>query len=283
MTDNVNHPGHYCQGGVECIDALVAATTDLTGMDAVCTANAIKYLWRWKRKNGVEDLRKAQWYISRLIAYNSCLRDPTTGGNQMRSDSIGKSIQGPDGRACHRQNLQDGTDEKTAFQESHIDTGRSVRLSDSGGISTERGEIMTAKEYLSRIRRQNQIVKQVEKELAAVKADIVSLKAASLAEKVSGSRHADLADSYIRLEKYFDKVNAEWDVLIDMREEAKTMIRALPDEHQQAVLYARYINCDRWETIAFDMHYSWRGIFGLHGEALKAFERVHRSALLKGV
>lgn len=86
---------------------------------------------------------------------------------------------------------------------------------------------MTAKEYLSRIRRQNQIVKQVEKELAAVKADIVSLKAASLAEKVSGSRHADLADSYIRLEKYFDKVNAEWDVLIDMREEAKTMIRAL--------------------------------------------------------
>ena len=65
--DNVNHPQHYTQGGVECIDALAAATSGLTGIEAVCTANAIKYLWRWKWKNGVEDLRKAKWYIDRLI------------------------------------------------------------------------------------------------------------------------------------------------------------------------------------------------------------------------
>lgn len=67
MTDNVNHPSHYCQGKVECIDALEAATTGLQGIEAVCTANAIKYLWRWKHKNGVTDLYKAQWYIDRLI------------------------------------------------------------------------------------------------------------------------------------------------------------------------------------------------------------------------
>lgn len=58
MTDNVNHPKHYTQGGVECIDALAAATINLKGIDAVCTANAIKYLWRWDQKNGVEDLKK---------------------------------------------------------------------------------------------------------------------------------------------------------------------------------------------------------------------------------
>jgi hypothetical protein len=67
MSDPVNHPQHYTQGGIECIDALDAATTGLIGIDAVCTANAIKYLWRWKFKNGVEDLKKAQWYINRLI------------------------------------------------------------------------------------------------------------------------------------------------------------------------------------------------------------------------
>lgn len=39
------------------------------GLDAVCTANAIKYLWRWKGKNGVEDLKKARWYIDRLIKH----------------------------------------------------------------------------------------------------------------------------------------------------------------------------------------------------------------------
>lgn len=65
--DAVNHPDHYTQGGVECIDALKAATTGLEGIEAVCTANAIKYLWRWKQKNGTEDLRKAVWYIDRLI------------------------------------------------------------------------------------------------------------------------------------------------------------------------------------------------------------------------
>lgn len=66
--DAVNHPAHYTAGGIECIDALEAATAGLTGIEAVCTANAIKYLWRWKHKNGTEDLRKAIWYIERLIA-----------------------------------------------------------------------------------------------------------------------------------------------------------------------------------------------------------------------
>jgi hypothetical protein len=66
-SDPVN-PSHYKQGEIECIDALAAATADLKGIDAVCTANAIKYLWRWKQKGGMEDLRKARWYIDKLIA-----------------------------------------------------------------------------------------------------------------------------------------------------------------------------------------------------------------------
>ena len=64
--DAVNHPQHYTRGGVECIDALEAATVGLEGIEAVCTANAIKYLWRWKHKNGIEDIDKAIWYLKRL-------------------------------------------------------------------------------------------------------------------------------------------------------------------------------------------------------------------------
>jgi len=66
--DRVNHPAHYTQGGVECIDALAAATISLKGVEAICTANAIKYLWRWKQKNGSEDLKKARWYIDYLLS-----------------------------------------------------------------------------------------------------------------------------------------------------------------------------------------------------------------------
>lgn len=64
--EQVNHPARYNKGDIECIDAIKAATCNLTGIDAVCTANAIKYLWRWKEKNGLEDLEKAMWYIRRL-------------------------------------------------------------------------------------------------------------------------------------------------------------------------------------------------------------------------
>lgn len=67
MIDNVNHPSHYTQGGIECIDALKAATVGKTGIEAVCVANVIKYLFRYENKNGLEDVRKAQWYINRLI------------------------------------------------------------------------------------------------------------------------------------------------------------------------------------------------------------------------
>ena len=65
--DMVNHPSHYTQGGIECIDTLKAATVSKTGIEAVCTANAIKYLWRYEEKNGIEDVKKARWYIDRLI------------------------------------------------------------------------------------------------------------------------------------------------------------------------------------------------------------------------
>lgn len=66
--DNVNSPDHYKQAGIECIDAITAAVSDKTGIEAVCVANVIKYLWRYELKNGVEDIKKARWYIDRLIS-----------------------------------------------------------------------------------------------------------------------------------------------------------------------------------------------------------------------
>jgi hypothetical protein len=65
--DAVNHPAHYTQGGIECIDAIKSAVTNLTGIKAVCTANAIKYIWRWHDKGGTEDIKKAIWYLNRLL------------------------------------------------------------------------------------------------------------------------------------------------------------------------------------------------------------------------
>jgi hypothetical protein len=68
---DVDHPPHYTAGKIECIEAIEAATTGLEGLEAVCTANVIKYVWRWKRKNGVQDLAKARWYLDYLISKTS--------------------------------------------------------------------------------------------------------------------------------------------------------------------------------------------------------------------
>lgn len=61
--DNVNHPSHYNQGNIECIEVLI----DLGIAKDFCLGNALKYLWRHKQKNGLEDLKKAQWYLNKLI------------------------------------------------------------------------------------------------------------------------------------------------------------------------------------------------------------------------
>ena len=84
LEDNVNHPAHYqSANGIETIDMIEACTEDLFGMEAVCTGNVVKYISRWSKKNGLEDLKKAQWYLNKLIdivekRYNSkltCIND----------------------------------------------------------------------------------------------------------------------------------------------------------------------------------------------------------------
>ena len=66
MTDNVEHPKHYTNGSIECIDAMVAAF----GKEAVmvyCRVNAFKYIWRSDLKGRVEDIQKAAWYLRKYL------------------------------------------------------------------------------------------------------------------------------------------------------------------------------------------------------------------------
>lgn len=64
--DIVNNPKHYCTGTIECIDVMketqgVEATKDF------CVCNALKYIYRHRNKNGVEDIKKADWYLKKYI------------------------------------------------------------------------------------------------------------------------------------------------------------------------------------------------------------------------
>lgn len=68
MSDKIN-PSYYKEGKIECIDAIEAATINKIGLEALCTGNIIKYLWRYENKNGLEDLKKASWYLNKLIKH----------------------------------------------------------------------------------------------------------------------------------------------------------------------------------------------------------------------
>lgn len=73
MSDNINHPSHYTQGGVECIDAIKASMTHHEFVGYL-KGNCIKYLWRYRNKGrAIEDLKKSQWYLERLISENECV------------------------------------------------------------------------------------------------------------------------------------------------------------------------------------------------------------------
>lgn len=67
ICDNINSPNHYKRCGMECIEAIRAACEGLDGVEAYYVGNVLKYIWRFKGKNGVEDLKKARHYLDWLI------------------------------------------------------------------------------------------------------------------------------------------------------------------------------------------------------------------------
>ena len=68
--DPVNHPSHYTQGGIECIDALTSMIDSFQDPnDAALSWQVVKYVWRHPHKGKpLQDLEKARWYLDRLIA-----------------------------------------------------------------------------------------------------------------------------------------------------------------------------------------------------------------------
>ena len=90
----VSHPPHYqSETGLEVIDVIEAFTSDLKGIEATDTGNIIKYICRWKNKNGLQDLKKAMWYLSHLIEHverldkENALRSAINGINSIKKES----------------------------------------------------------------------------------------------------------------------------------------------------------------------------------------------------
>jgi len=76
--DMVNHPPHYTSGGIETIDYMQAKLTP-EQFEGYLAGNVIKYISRYQHKNGLEDLRKARWYLDKLISLYEKFEIPKEG------------------------------------------------------------------------------------------------------------------------------------------------------------------------------------------------------------
>ena len=84
----------------------------------------------------------------------------------------------------------------------------------------------------------------------------------------------DVSDKIARLDELIRCTNAEWDELIDKREEARRLILELPSAKQQELLRRRYLRGEKWEHMAVEMGCTWQNLYALHRRAIRSFEKI---------
>lgn len=136
--------------------------------------------------------------------------------------------------------------------------------------------MMTAKEYLQQIYRLDRKIKRLEAKREAIRADLYSVKSTTdyNADRVQTSVEGD---TMLRLIAKVDSIErdiiAELNQLISLKDKISRQIESVQNERQKAVLFRRYVLCERWEQIAVDLNVSVRYVYMIHGEALHYFAK----------
>lgn len=132
---------------------------------------------------------------------------------------------------------------------------------------------MTVKEQLIQVRNQECMVRAYEDELGELRRRSYNISSPKMADKVQSNHQSSLEDIVEKLDAQARKVNAAWDTLICMRDEAEALINLEEDMQRRCVLWRYYILGESWEKVAEKMKFSLRQIQRLHGWALLDVER----------
>lgn len=139
-------------------------------------------------------------------------------------------------------------------------------------------ETMNAKEYLNRVRFADISINTKSDELYYLKLKSLQVSPQSQGERVqssgSGGDFTKIIDRIVLLQ---DKINEEIDLLVELKEQARTLIHMLTDERYKTVLTEYYLNHKTWEQVADRMNYDLRWVYRIHGKALKEFSKVLNS------
>jgi DNA-directed RNA polymerase specialized sigma subunit len=142
---------------------------------------------------------------------------------------------------------------------------------------------MTVGEFLNKVYEQECLLKATERQMDQAREELMTIKGQRYDRpRVSGSKRSDLSDTVIKLEKYQDRVNNEWDKLIDLRAQAAALLQELPDK-LRAIMIERYINHKSWDQVAAVHHYGWRHVLKLNNHAIDILERKNPNGIKDGI
>ena len=141
---------------------------------------------------------------------------------------------------------------------------------------------MTAKEYLNQIRRLDRLINSKLAILSALEASATNTTAVTEGEQVSHTRNVhSLQDTVVKIMELSEEINSDTDALVDLREEAQSLIRRLDDATSQTVLILRYVWLKSWIDIADTLAYNLRSVYKIRDRALAGLDEMIESGQIE--
>ena len=135
---------------------------------------------------------------------------------------------------------------------------------------------MTAKEYLKRIKKIDNLINAKIEEIDNLKEFAKNISAVnSESEKVQSGQGDKIGNAVAKIVDLEREITDEVDYLVDLKRKIKSEIDKIENADYVNILYKRYFEYKTWERIAVDMNYTMRWVQKLHGNALKEFIEVH--------
>lgn len=133
-----------------------------------------------------------------------------------------------------------------------------------------------AKEYFAQIRKTDRLIQRLTDTVNTLRSGLTSQSYELKPDKVQTSGAKDtLGETIVKIMSLEEDINARIDELVDMKQEAFTMINRIPDLDQQNILIGRYIQLKKWEDIALELNFSIQWVYELHGKGLLAFSQMN--------
>ena len=140
------------------------------------------------------------------------------------------------------------------------------------GIVTDKELSQRAKDYFAQIRKTDRLIQRLTDTVNTLRSSLTSQSYKLKPDKVQTSGPKDtLGGTIVKIMSLEDNINTRIDELVQQKADAMRRIQNVPDQDQQNILIARYVNRDKWEKIAVELNFSIAQIYRIHGAALLDF------------